>query len=349
MSTSVQVGNRRIDDNNPCFIIAEAGSNHDGKLNQAKQLIDVAAFAGADAVKFQLFRAVKLYPKKAGPSDYLKTSESIYEITRKMEMPYEWLPKLESHCKERNVLFLASVFDEESVDRIDPYVNAFKIASYEMTHIPLIRYVAAKGKPVIISTGTATMDEVATTVREFRKVQKDNLILMQCTAAYPAPTDSLNVRALSAMKSKFGVPVGLSDHSRDPLVGPLVAVSLGANLIEKHFTLDNRLPGPDHQFALEPPELEMMVKKVREAEKALGNGEKKTEAVEAELRAFARRGIFALRDIERGEVLTRENIGVLRAGKLSVGLEPIKYEEIFGKRARHDIQAESAIRTGDYD
>lgn len=348
MTASVDVGSHRIGDDHPCFIIAEAGSNHDGKLDQAKQLIDVAASAGADAVKFQLFRADRLYLKSAGKSDYLKMPDSIYEIVGKLEMPYEWLPELYSHCQTRGILFIASVFDEESADRIDPYVEAFKIASYEMTHIPLIRHVAKKGKPVIVSTGAATIDEVARTVEEFRQIQKGNLILMQCTASYPAPVDALNVRALATMKFRFNVPVGLSDHSRDPVVGPLVAVSVGANLIEKHFTLDNDLPGPDHRFALEPGELAAMIRKVREAEKALGSGEKKPDPVEIELRNFARRGILAIHDIKLGDTLTTENIAVLRAGKLKIGLEPIKFEDALGKRAIRNIPAGSAISAGDY-
>lgn len=348
MAKRVQIGNRWIGDGEPCFIIAEAGSNHNGNLEQAKRLIDVAASAGADAVKFQVFRANRLYPKSAGLSNYLKMPKSIYDIIAEMEMPYEWLPELATYCREKGVLFLASVFDEESADQLDPHVEAFKIASYEMTHIPLIRYVASKGKPVIISTGTANLDEVAETVDEFQRTGNDGLVLMQCTAAYPAPVESLNVRAVATMKSAFSVPVGLSDHSRDPLVGPLAAVAVGANVIEKHFTLSNELPGPDHRFALEPAELRLMIQKVRETEKALGTGEKMMHPVEAELRGFARRSMFALRDIAEGEEFTRENIAVLRCGNLKPGLEPKRFHEILGKRALRNIPAESAIQSEDY-
>lgn len=348
MMTEVRIGKRWIGNGNACFIIAEAGSNHNGELERAKRLIDVAASAGADAVKFQLFRANRLYPRNAGLSDYLRMPEPVYDIMAKMEMPYEWLPELASHSQEKDVTFLASVFDEESADQLDRHVEAFKISSYEMTHIPLIRHVARKGKPVIVSTGTATLDEVADTVAEFRTIGNADLILMQCTAAYPAPTDSLNIRAIAAMKSRFDVPVGLSDHSRDPLIGPLVAVSLGANLIEKHFTLSNELPGPDHRFALEPAELRTMIGKVREAEKALGNGEKTIHPVERELRAFARRSIFAVRDIETREELTKENVAVLRCGKLKGGLESSQFEQILGKRARRKILAYSPLQREDY-
>jgi len=344
----VRIGESIVGDGHPCFVIAEAGSNHNGSLEQAKRLIEVAASAGADAVKFQVFRADRLYPKSAGLSRYLNMPKPIYDIIAEMEMPYDWLPELRSCCREKGLVFVSSVFDEESADRLDPHVEAFKIASYEMTHIPLVRYVARKGKPVIISTGTASLNEVADTVDEFRRTGNDALILMQCTAAYPAPLESLNIRAIATMKSTFGVPVGLSDHSRDPLTGPLAAAAAGANLIEKHFTLSNELPGPDHRFAIEPPELRLMVEKVREVEKALGTGEKVAHPVEAELKGFARRSIFAVRDIAKGEALTRDNVAVLRCGNLAPGLEPAEFDKILGKRAQRNIQTESAIRKEDY-
>jgi N-acetylneuraminate synthase len=345
----VAVGGRLIGDGQPCFIIAEAGSNHNGSLEQAKRLIDVAADAGADAVKFQVFRAARLYPKSAGMSDYLKVAKPIYEIIAEMEMPYAWIPELAAYCEEREILFLASAFDEESVDMLDPHVPAFKIASYEVTHIRLVRHIAKKKKPVIVSTGTADIEEVREMVEEFRRTGNDQLMLMQSTASYPAPLESLNVRAVQTLKRAFGVPAGLSDHSRDPLVGPLSAVALGANLVEKHFTLNNELPGPDHRFALEPAELRLMVQKVREVERALGTGEKVAQQVETELRAFARRSIFAARDIEVGETLTPDSVVVLRRGKLGAGLSPKHYECVLGRKASRRIPKDSPIREADLD
>jgi len=340
---TVKIGGRWVGDGEPCFMIAEAGSNHDGKLEQAIRLIDVAASAGADAVKFQLFRADKLYTRNAGQSGYLNSAKPIYDIVNALEMPYEWLPKLMDYCRTKGLLFLSSVFDEDSADRLAPYVECFKIASYEMTHIPLIRYVGQKGKPVIISTGTADLDEIDGTVKEFNTTGNNDLILMQCTAAYPAPLESLNVRAIATMKSKFGLPVGLSDHSIDPTLAPLIAVAVGANLIEKHFTLSRKLPGPDHRFAIEPDELHTMIRKVRNAELALGSGEKKMHSVESELRRFARRTIIAIRDIDAGEMFTKENIGVLRPGVLPMGLPPKAYLTVLGRRAKKQILANSTI------
>lgn len=349
MATKIRIGNRWVGDGEPCFIIAEAGSNHNGSMEQAKRLIDVSVEAGADAVKFQLFRASKLYPKAAGKSDYLKLDKSIYDVIAEMEMPYEWLPELAAYCQEQGIMFLSSVFDEESVDELDPYVPAYKIASYEMTHLPLVRYIAGKGKPVIISTGTANLEEVDDTVSAFLETGNQDLMLMQCTAAYPAPVEALNLRAIETMRNFFQVPVGLSDHSRDPLTGPMAAVALGASLVEKHFTLSNRLPGPDHSFAVEPEELRCMVQKIREVELALGSGEKTAQPAEAELHDFARRFIFSSELIRRGEVLTHQNLAVLRKGNLPAGLMPRELDRVIGKRAIRDIEPEKPLSEDDFE
>jgi len=298
-------------------------------------------------VKFQLFRASRMYPKSAGISDYLKLSRGIYEIIAEMEMPYEWLPELKGHCQERNILFLASVFDEDSADRLDPFVEAFKIASYELTHLPLIRHVALKGKPIILSTGTADLEEVREALEAIKGAGNGAVALMQCTAAYPASLESLNLRAIDTLASTFGVPVGLSDHSRDPWVAPLAAVGVGARILEKHFTLSNLLPGPDHPFAVEPDELKQMVRKIREAERALGNGAKRMHPSESELWQFARRSVFAIREIHAGETLSSENVAVLRRGKIAPGLEPKDYPRILGKRAARKISSETSIQWQD--
>lgn len=347
MAMNIRIGERTIGDGAPCFIIAEAGSNHNGRLEQALRLIEVAAEAGADAVKFQLFRADRLYPKGAGASDYLKIDRSIYDIIEEMEMPYDWLPRLAGYCRQKQILFLCSVFDEESVDRLDPFVPAHKVASYEMTHLPLVQAIARKGKPVFVSTGTANFEEVGETVQAFRETGNESLALMQCTGAYPAPLDALNLRALVQLKSAFHVPAGLSDHSRDPWVAPMAAAALGANLLEKHFTLSNRLPGPDHAFAVEPEELRQMIQKVREVEQALGTGEKRVQEAEQEMRRFARRSIYAVKNIQAGETLTKENMAVLRSGKLSEGLPPKEYPSVMGRRARRAIRTDSPILLDD--
>ena len=344
---TITIAGRHIGADYPCFVIAEAGSNHNGNLQQATALIDVAAVAGADAVKFQLFRASKLYPRNAGPSGYLRSSTPIYEIIAAMEMPYEWLPELAGHAASRDITFLATPFDEESADALDPYVGAFKISSYEMTHLPLVGHLARKGKPLIISTGTATLDEVAVTVDECRRLGNGMLALLQCTAAYPATLDALNIRALATLAERFDVPVGLSDHSRDPIVAPIAAVACGASIIEKHFTVSNDLPGPDHRFAVEPAELRQMIERIRETERALGTGEKTVDPVEHELRAFARRSVFAIRPIAAGELFTVDNVAVLRCGTCAPGLAPAEYRRVLGCRAARAIAAETSVQAED--
>lgn len=344
----IQIGEKKIGDGYPCFIIAEAGSNHNGDLEQALGLIDIAAEAKADAVKFQTFRAEKLYVKTAGQSRYLKIKKSIYEIVREMEMPADWIGKLATHCKKRNIIFLSTPTDENCVDLLESYVPAYKIASYEMTHIPLVEYIAWKKKPIFVSTGTANLEEIRRTVNAIRETGNQNIILMQSTASYPAPISSVNVKTIATMKQEFQVPVGLSDHSREPDIAPIAAVAIGANCIEKHFTFSNLLPGPDHRFALEPDELKIMVEKIRAAEMTLGSGKKETLEIERELRRFARRSIFAIKEVKRGDNFTSNNIAVLRSGIRQGHLQPVTYKYILNKKARRNIKVDQAVRASDY-
>lgn len=339
----IKIGERWVGDGEPCYIVAEAGSNHNASFEQALRLIDVASEAGADAVKFQHFKAAKLYPQSAGKSVYLKTPRSIYEIIREMEMPDEWIPRLAEYCCTQGIAFLSTPFDEQSADLLEPYVPAYKVASYEMTHVPLLRHLARKGKPLIISTGTAMLDEVLHAVDVVLKEGNREIVLLQCTASYPTPLEAMNVRALVTIRQATGCLTGLSDHSSDPIIAPIAAAALGACVIEKHFTLSNRLPGPDHQFAVEPQGLRELVRCVRAVEKVLGHGRKETLPVEAELHSFARRSIFAVRDISPGELITRENIAVLRCGKLGFGLHPDHYDALLNRRAVRLIRKESVI------
>jgi N-acetylneuraminate synthase len=330
-----------------CYVIAEAGSNHDGRLDQAFELIDVAAEAGADAVKFQVFRADRLYVREAGSSDYLGDPRSIRDIIAPLELPPDWLPLLAGRAAERRIDFLASAFDEASVDLVDPFVAAHKCASYEMTHQPLVAHMVRTGKPLIMSTGTANLAEVAEAVAVVRAGGDAPLVLLQCTASYPTPLGDLNLRAMRTMADAFGVPVGLSDHSRHPTIGPAAATALGACVIEKHFTLRNDLPGPDHRFALEPRELAEMVESIRGTEQALGTGEKRTRAVEEELRTFARRAIFTVRPIARGEQITADDLAVLRRGKLGAGLPPSMFDALIGRRAARDMAIDHLLEADD--
>lgn len=345
--SSFFVGQRRVGIGSPCFIIAEAGSNHDGKLEQAYRLIDLAAEAGADAVKFQIFKASALYPPTAGKSDYLGDERNIFDIIQAMEMPPQWLPLLSQRARDRGIAFMASAFDEASVDLLDPYVDAFKVASYEMTHTPLLQHTARKGKPLIFSTGTASLVEVGEAIEAVRAAGNESMVVLQCTAAYPAPLESINARALVTMREVFGVPTGLSDHSRDAITAPMTAVALGATVIEKHYTLSNRLPGPDHPFSLEPHELIEMVRRIREVERTLGTGDKTVHGVEEELRAFARRTVFTTKAVQPGEVMSRENTAVLRAGKLAHGMPPADHPAALGRPFTRALAAYATVQGTD--
>jgi sialic acid synthase SpsE len=216
-----------------------------------------------------------------------------------------------------------------------------------MTHIPLLRHLARCGKPMIVSTGTANLEEVLHAVDVIVAAGNEQIVLLQCTASYPTPIEAVNARAIVTLREATGRPVGLSDHSRDPVIAPTVATALGACLIEKHFTLSNRLPGPDHQFAVEPAELALLVQSVRAAERALGRGLKEVLAEEQELRAFARRTVFATRHIAPGEMLNADSVAVLRCGKLGQGLEPEQYDAVLGRVAARPIAADSLIRLDD--
>ncbi|NOQ56125.1 MAG: shikimate dehydrogenase [Nanohaloarchaea archaeon] len=348
MKSEFKIGNKFIGDGYPTFIIAEAGSNHNGNIEQAKRLIELAAEAGADAVKFQTFKAKTLYVKDAGESDYLKVKTSIYDIIESMEMPEDWIPALSEHCRKNKILFISSAFSEDSVDKLDPYINTHKVASYELNHIPLLKYVASKNKPIILSTGACTMEEIDYSVNAIDRQGNDGLCLMQCVAAYPAPPEASNLKAIVSLKEKYKIPVGLSDHTRDPFTAPLGAIALGANVIEKHFTISNQLPGPDQPYAVEPHELKEMILRIRELEKALGDGKKKVEPVEKELFYFAKRAVHAIQSIKKGDVFSEENVAVLRPGKQERGVAPKHFENIIGKTAKKDIKPFEGIKETDY-
>lgn len=330
-----------------CYLIAEAGSNHNRDWSLASRLVDAAADAGADAVKFQLFSADRLYPRGAGHADYLGQATDIHELVGAMELPVDWLERLARAAAQRDLDLLITPFDEGSADYIDPFVSAFKIASYELTHKPLVSHIAGKGKPMIMSSGAATLDEVELSLRWAREAGASEVAVLQCTASYPARLEALNLAALSELRTRLGVPVGLSDHSSDPVIAPVLAVGLGAAVIEKHFTLDRGLPGPDHAFALEPNELRSLVEAVRAAEQALGSTHKVVHPDEEELRSFARRSVFAVRAIASGEVLDETAVAVLRNGKHAPGLPPSAYAEILGRRAGRAIAAYTGIRDED--
>jgi N,N'-diacetyllegionaminate synthase len=344
---SFTIGDRRVGPDAPTFVIAEAGSNHNGDLGLAKELIDVAAEAGADAVKFQTFRAEDLYVEGSGEVDYLDDDRTIYEIIESMEMPYDWIPELYDYCREQDLLFMSTPFDERSADELSEYVPAWKVASYTISHIPFLQYLARTDKPVVMSTGAHELSEVRESVEELQEADVSGLVLLQCVAAYPTPLEEINVRVVQTLREEFGVPAGLSDHTLDPVTAPAAAVALGASVVEKHFTLDKTMEGPDHEFALEPDELDAMVSAIRNTEQALGSGEKRVLNVEGELHRFARRRIQAARDLESGDLLGPEDIAVLRPGERTPGLSPKHRDELLGCRVARSIKRGEGITWND--
>ena len=333
-----------VDFDNPknTFVIAEAGSNwkcgsYEDDLKQAKKLIKVASTSGCDAVKFQTFRSKSVYVSNAGNSDYLTkhgNNKNINEIFTNLEMSYEMLPELSKICKQEKIILMSTPFSVEDAKHIDDFVSIHKVASYELNHIRLLEYLSNTNKPILISTGASTYKQIDFTVDLFRKKNDIKIGLMQCTAKYPCPMNALNLQVIPKMITKYELPIGFSDHSLHPIIAPLVAIGLGATFVEKHFTLDKNLFGPDHMFALNPVELKLMVDSIRNADKAKGTGIKEILNDEKELWKFATRSIQAIKNISKGEILKEGyNIDILRPGNQSKGLEPMFIDKINGKKA----------------
>lgn len=338
------------------FVIAEAGSNwragsHEEDLKRAYALIEAAKEAAADAIKFQVFRRETIYVKNAGAADYLTESgirDDVFDLFKGIELPYEMIPLLAKRCQELKIQFLASTFSPKDFAIVDPYVTMHKIASYEISYEELIKCAADSKKPLLLSTGASTVQDIDWAVKTFRHFGGQELILMQCTASYPALPASMHLRTLKWLKRRYQVRAGLSDHSLDPFSAPLAAVALGAQFIEKHFTLSRSLPGPDHSFAIEPQELKRMVACIREVEVMLGSSLKKVHKEEEELYSFSRRGIQALQDIHAGEKLIEgKNIAVLRPGKQMRGVHPKHLKEVEGKIAKRFIALGKGIQFKD--
>ena len=332
---SVDISGRTIGAEEPTFIIAEAGSNHDGKFKRAKELIDKAANAGVDAVKFQTFRVEQMY--RGGRNQNLQDTFSQYE------MPYDWIPRLHEYCEDRGVLFLSTPFDEQSADELAEYVPAFKIASLTASHKPLLEHVGQYNKPVILSTGAQTINEVRESVEILRDAGTDEIVLLQCVSSYPTPLEDSNIRVIDTLQEQFGVPSGLSDHTLDPIVAPMAAVARGGAVIEKHFTTDNSREGLDHSYALEPDELKTMVSMIRDTETALGSPEKTVLPVEQDLRESARRSLQAAQDIPEGTKITRDDVAILRPGEHNRGLDPNFLDVVVGATVLEQLEQGAGI------
>ncbi len=328
------------------LIIAEAGVNHNGDLDLARRLVDAAAEAGADLVKFQTFNADRLVTVDAGKAEYQRASadaqESQHAMLRRLELTREMHEKLIEHCESRGIPFFSTAFDLESVDLlVELGLDRFKVPSGEITNLPYLRRVGMHGKPVILSTGMSTLEEIgaALSALEEAGTPRTRITVLHCNTEYPTPMGDVNLRAMLTIRDAFGVAVGYSDHTLGIEV-PIAAVALGAAVIEKHFTLDRKLPGPDHEASLEPAELTAMVSAIRNIERALGDGVKTPSPSESKNRPVARKSIVAKSPIRAGEEFSAANLAVKRPG---TGISPMRWDEVIGRRAPRDFAADEAI------
>lgn len=340
MVNEVIIGSHKIGAGFPCFLIAEAGVNHNGDQDMALRLIDAAVEAGADAVKFQSFKAEQMVTATAPKAEYqvqtTDSSESQLDMLRRLELSAEDHRLLMEYCLERNILFMSSPFDHESADLLnDLNVEVFKIPSGEITNFPLLTHIARKGKPMVISTGMSYLDEVRSAVRVIEKTGNLDYILLHCVSSYPVKAEDVNLNAMRAMRSAFESPVGYSDHTVGIEV-PIAAVALGATVIEKHLTLSRTLPGPDHRASLEPEQFTEMVRGIRSVESALGHGRKEPSPAEANTSEVARKSLVAAQDIPAGTTLTEKHIAIMRPG---TGIPPSELQSVIGSILKVDLSA----------
>jgi N,N'-diacetyllegionaminate synthase len=340
----IDIADRKVGGRNPCFIIAEAGVNHNGDLAIAKKLIDVAKNAGCDAVKFQTFKAENIVTKNASMAQYqadnTQKKESQQEMLKKLELREKDFLELKKHSDTMGIVFLSTPHSStEDIDLVANLCPAIKIASADLTNMPFLKYAAKKDKPIILGTGMGTISEVGAAVRAIRKHNRE-LVLLHCTSSYPTMPHDVNVRAMKTLKETFKTPTGYSDHTLG-ILASLVAVSCGASVIEKHFTLDRRMEGPDHKASIEPQELRELVSQIRLVEDMLGSAEKRPTKQEEETAKAGRKSIVALVEISRGETIKKSMLGVKRPG---TGIQPDMIKRLVGKKSKRDILKDEVIK-----
>ena len=330
------------------FIIAEAGVNHNGKLELAYKLVDVAVEAGADAVKFQTFKPEKIVSRFAEKAEYQKETtglaESQLDMIKKLDLGYEAFAELKKYCAKKGIVFLSTPFDLDSIEFLDQLgLNIFKIPSGEITNLPYLRKVGLLNKQVIMSTGMADLKEVkeALDVLVLCGTDKEVITVLHCNTEYPTPFDDVNLKAMLTIRDELSVKVGYSDHTPGIEV-PVAAVALGAEVIEKHFTLDKNMEGPDHRASLEPDELKAMVSAIRNIEKAMGNGIKRPAPSELKNKPIVRKSIVTAKDIRKGEPFSEENLTVKRPG---TGISPMRWDEIIGQKAERNYKTDEIINS----
>ena len=338
------IGDRAVGPGAPVFVVAEAGVNHNGDPDLARRLVDAAADAGADAVKFQTFRAEALVSRYAPKARYQAVAtggeESQLDMLARLELGPEQHAELRARAVTRGTVFFSTPFDEASADALDALgVPCFKFPSGEITNLPFLRHVASKGRPIILSTGMSTLDEVAAAVAAVRAARDVPLALLHCVSAYPAPAAEMNLRAMDALRERFGCPVGLSDHTLGLEVA-LAAVARGAAIVEKHLTLSKTLPGPDHKASLDPGEMAALVRGIRIVESALGDGDKRPMPSEFDTRRVARKSLVAARPLRAGERLAADAVAIKRPG---TGIPPAELARALGRTLRRDVAADEVL------
>tara|TARA_B100001971_G_C18204056_1_gene546434 strand:- start:70 stop:1122 length:1053 start_codon:yes stop_codon:yes gene_type:complete len=348
MGKPINIADCRIGFGHPCFIIAEAGVNHNGNLEMAHRLVDVAVHAEADAVKFQTFKAQEVISVQAPKAAYqLQTTdgaESQLEMAQRLELPYHAFRELHEGCLQKGISFLSTPFDVESTDFLDEMgVEAFKVPSGEITNLPFLDHIARKHKLVILSTGMSSLEEVESAIRVIDRAGNRDVILLHCTSSYPADPAESNLRAMETMRNAFGLPIGYSDHTPGIEVS-LAAVALGACVIEKHVTLDHSLPGPDHRASIDPSELQALVRGVRCVESSLGDGIKRPARGELDTMAVARRSLVAKRSLQSGTVLNIGDIAIKRPG---TGIAPSELQCVMGRTLVRSLERDQLLKWED--
>jgi len=338
MKNIVNIDRKRVGEGYPAFIVAEIGSNHNGEISLAKQLIEAAALAGVDAVKFQAFKAEKHYSTHTPTFNYLAQQEmaqSTFDLIKSLEINRDWHQELMTFCQQQGVEFLSSPCDRDAVDQLDELgMAAFKLSSFDLTDLDLVKHMASHKKPLLVSTGMADYGDILAIIKTVEQAGNDQVVLLQCTSLYPAPVEMANLETLNTLKQAFGVPVGYSDHTIGDHVA-IAAVALGACMIEKHFTLDRNLPGPDHPFAIQPEELTMMVRRIREVEKAIGDGLKfGPRESERDMFFKGRRSLHVINAVMPGDRLKRSNMRIKRPG---FGISPRFADIVDGMRVARSI------------
>lgn len=339
----IKIQNKIIGEKHPVFIIAEAGVNHNGSLKTAKKMVDAAQNAGADAIKFQTFNAEKLVSINAPQAKYQKKNspeKDQYTMLKKLELSYSEFRELSGYCRKKGMIFLSTPFDDESAEFLSSIgMAAFKISSGDLTNLPFIKKISGLGKPVILSTGMATLSEVRKAVRVVSSAGNNKLVLLHCTSNYPVRYDEVNLTAMLTLKREFGFPSGYSDHTEGIEVS-VAAVALGACMIEKHFTLNRKMEGPDHKASIELGELRDLVSSIRNVERAIGSGVKVPAKSEKNVMAAARKSIVAGIDINKGERVTKNMLAIKRPGN---GIPPSELYKLIGRKTKRAINKDTLM------